>query len=225
MNVNKFAAVDDDNKTSLALRKVMRKISLHLSIFSRSSCSASQTRTPRKSLSLWYWTKKNDDEKRLNEVEWESDETHEALLKLLLFRVKGKNTRRRKQKERERGREKWNVYSTKKKKVIYFIFMHNLKHELLRNGAGNKTKVIFMQFCVAAMFWAFPVQVWWDGLWRRRRWCNWMAMKALMPLNWSSTVLKFQLLGILWWKHLKLHVMAETLQFGKLWNVNTDFSA
>jgi hypothetical protein len=32
MNVNKFAAVDDDNKTSSALKKVMRKISLHLDV-------------------------------------------------------------------------------------------------------------------------------------------------------------------------------------------------
>jgi hypothetical protein len=60
----------------------------------------------RKWFFLWYWTKKNDDEKRLNEVEWESNETHEALLKLLFFRVKKGKMRARRKTEGEREKER-----------------------------------------------------------------------------------------------------------------------
>ena len=86
---------------------------------------------------------KNGDEKRLKEVESESDETHEALLKLLFFRVKEKYTRRRKTEKRERKKSEKFI---QQKKVIYFIFMHNLKHELLRNGEGNVRRSFLCNF-------------------------------------------------------------------------------
>lgn len=115
MNVNKFAAVDDDNEASEEKENAKNlspsPYSLDILFSPPADTSVEESDFPCDIVAK----KKNDDEKRLNGVEWESDETHEALLKLLFFRVEEKCAEKK-----TRKREKSKMFIQQKSDLFQF---------------------------------------------------------------------------------------------------------